>query len=298
MKLLNRTVAIVIASAVTATIPVVAECADIGTVLREASRDGIYRQPGDQELLRAEDLFSRTLKGEPAAALKEGWRKLNFEMLTVSAGNGEFLLLREKEGYRTGRGFFLVRRGGIPLLLQMPHSFKDEQTRRIGLDMVMEGRCTTAAWNTVPRWYDENGSRIDADLAHHPHSYFTALTRAFLRVTPRGTVAQLHGFDGGKRTSRSGAGADVIISSGSKNVTTGVRKASSCISRGAGAEVLVYPADIRELGGTTNSIGLLMESLGSSSFIHLEMSDGFRSRLRKDRSLRAVMNQCLEEATR
>lgn len=153
-----------------------------------------------------------------------------------------------------------------------------------------------AAWNTVPRWYGENGSRVDADLAHHPHSYFTALTRAFLRAAPRGTVAQLHGFDGGKRKSRNGSGADVIISSGSKNVTTGVRKASSCISRVADAKVLVYPADVRELGGTTNSIGLLMRSLGSSRFIHLELSDGFRTWLRKDQSLRAVMNQCLEEA--
>ncbi len=287
-----------IATAIAAALPVVAEGAGIGTLLRQASRDGVYRHPDDRELRQAEELFVRTLKGESAVDLKEGWGKLNFELLEVAEGKEQFILLRERKEYKSGRGFYLLRRGGLPLMLQMPHSFKDEQTRRIGLDMALEGRCMVAAWNTVPRWYEENGSRVDADLAHMDGTYFTALTRAFLRVSPRGTVAQLHGFEGGKRKSRRGADADVIVSSGTKNATAGVRKAAACLGAKSDAKVLVYPDNVRELGATTNVIGRLMADSGSSRFIHLEMSNEFRSGLRKNASLRASLNRCLEEAIR
>lgn len=287
-----------IATAMAAALPAVAESAGIGTMLRQASRNGVYRHPDGQEVRQAEELFVRTLKGEPVVTLKEEWGKLNFDLLEATEGNEQFVLLRERKGYRTGRGFYLVRRGGLSLMLQMPHSFKDEKTRRIGLDMALEGRCTVAAWNTVPRWYDENDSRVDADLAHIGSSYFTALTRAFLRVAPRGTVAQLHGFEGGKRKSSRGADAEVIVSSGTGNATTGVRKAAACLKAGTGVKALVYPTDVRELGGTTNSIGQLMEEFGSSGFIHLEMSSGFRAALRENASMRGVMNRCLEESIR
>lgn len=298
MKLLNRARAIVIAATMAAALPAVAGSSGIGTLLSQASRDGVYRHPGEQELRRAEELFARTLKGEPAAKLKEGWGQLNFDLLEISEGKERFMLLREREGHRRGRGFFLVRRGGLPLMLQMPHSFKDEQTRRIGLDMALEGGGMVAAWNTVPRWYEEGGSRVDADLAHIDSSYFTALTRAFLRVAPSGTVAQLHGFEAGKRKSRQVAAADVIVSSGTNNATAEVRKAAACLGAKAGAKVLVYPIGVRELGGTTNTIGRLMADAGSNRFIHLELSGDFRSGLRKNASLRAVMNRCLEEALR
>lgn len=298
MRSLNNTITVLIVSAITAILPALAESADIGAMLREASREGVFRESNDRELRRAEELFVRTLKGEPATILREGWRGLNFELHELAGENENFILLREREGHRTGRGFFLVRRGGNPILLQMPHSFKDEQTRRIGLDMALEGRCLVAVWNTVPRWYDERGYRVDADLAHLPDSYFTALTRAFLRVTAAGTVAQLHGFEAGKRKSSPGAKADVIISSGTKSVTSRVRKAAACLAKDSGAKVLVYPTDVRELGGTTNSIAMLMGELGSSGFIHLELSGKFRSELKNSASLRSSMNRCLEEASR
>lgn len=298
MKLLNRARAIVIAATMAAALPAVAGISGIGTLLSQASRDGVYRHPGEQELRRAEELFARTLKGEQAARLKEGWGKLNFDLLEVSEGKERFIILQEREGHRRGRGFFLVRPGGLPLMLQMPHSFKDEQTRRIGLDMALEGGSMVAAWNTVPRWYDEGGSRVDADLAHIDSSYFTAFTSAFLQVVPRGTVAQLHGFEAGKRKSRRVADADVIVSSGTKTATAGVRKAAACLGSKSAAKVLVYPTGVRELGGTTNTIGRLMADAGSSRFIHLELSGDFRSGLRKKPSLRAAMNRCLEEALR
>lgn len=298
MKLLNSKISLLIASIMAAMLPARAECSDIAALLNEASRERAYRQADNTELRRAEELFAATLKGESPATLKEKWRALNFELEEIAAEKEKLILLKEREGHRTGRGFYLVRQGGIPLMLQMPHSFKDGHTRRIGLDMALTGRCRVAAWNTTPRWYDENGVRIDADLAHHPRSYFTALTRAFAQAVPGGTVAQLHGFEARKRKSASGATADVIVSSGRRTVTSRVRRAAECLAVNTGARILIYPSDVRELGGTSNSIGMLLGNLGNSGFIHLELGASFRDELKESRALRATMNRCLEEAAR
>lgn len=296
LKSLNKMGAVIVASVMATAHPAFAKSDHIGTLLREASNERDYRQPGDRELRRAEELFARTFKGEPLSALKKGWRELDFDLIEVAAGDGPFLLLQESKGHRTGRGFYLIRKSGLALMLQMPHSFKDEQTRRIGLDMAIAGKYAAAAWNTVPRWYDVSGGRIDADLAHKPQSYFTALTQGFLRAFPGGTVAQLHGFEKRKRKSIPGASADVIVSSGTKTVTQEVRKFAACLGEDSGTKVMIYPVDVQELGGTTNTVGRLMKVAGSSGFIHLEMSDEFRTGLRQDESRRTRMNRCLEES--
>jgi hypothetical protein len=272
--------------------------ADIEALLHDASRDGRYRQPDDRELKKAEELFVETLSGKPLAALRPGWNELHFDLEEVTERGSTMLLVKEQGGFRTGRGFYLIRRGGIPLLLQMPHSFKDENTRRIGYEMALEGKCTAAAWNTVPRWYDENGTRVDADLAHLGASYFTALTRAFLRVRPAGIVAQLHGFAPEKRKSVRAAQADVIISSGRRSVTQAVRDASGCLGKDPSFKVLVYPTDVRELGGTGNAIGRLMGESGNNGFVHLELSGDLRSKLINSAAKRSLLNQCLAGAIR
>lgn len=292
-KFRNRGVMMVILLAA-ATTPVCAT-ETVSALLHAASRGGVYAAPAAAELERAQALFQQCFTGCDGAAVRQGWAELGFEVLQAKHGADSLVVLREQPDARLGRGFYVFRpRSNSTTVLQAPHSFKDENTREILLNLLDDGGFRAAAWNTVPRHYVLNGATVDADMAHLKGSYFLAFSRAFARQFASGRLVQLHGFAGEKRRTNSGTAAAIVISSGSAEVTPAVRDTSHCLQRAGLGEVRVYPTDIRELGATTNSTGQALRAMGHAGFIHLELSATTRRSLLDDQASRTQLLHCLK----
>jgi hypothetical protein len=254
----------------------------------DASQQGRFLWPGSSELELSQVLFERTLANPDDPQLPAAWAELGLALKTIQGDSGSIWILEEAPNRKEGRGFYAFRkdaRSGV--LLQMPHSFKDHGTREIGLHLFLEGDIQAAAWNVVPRYYNEGSIRVDADLAKLPETHFIALSLAFVRHRPSGVVIQLHGFDQGKRTGAEGGTADYILSSGRKEPTSALLRWSELLKSSLTGTVRLFPQEVDELGGTTNIVGKSLRKAGFREFVHIEMSEWARSRMMTDASLRA-----------
>lgn len=264
--------------------------AAIGPRLTEALHGGHYIAAGSDELARAERLFDRLTGGSPPDALRAEMHELGL----VIERDGPLVIVREREDARRGRGFYVFRDGARPDVLHVPHGFKDEMTRDIGLALFAEGDFAAAAWNTVPRRYARNGATVDADFAHLPGTWFNAFVRATARAWPRGRSLQIHGFDPDKRRSEAGAAAALILADGTAMPHEALRRQRDCLASRLDHPVALYPDDVRELGGTTNVQGRMLRSLGYAGFVHIELSRSLRLTLRDDAGARAHFLACLQ----
>ncbi|MEO5331498.1 MAG: hypothetical protein H7839_05695 [Magnetococcus sp. YQC-5] len=255
-----------------------------------------FQVPDTKELLMAKSLFERVLAGEKGATMAQEWQKLGFEWVDWHGLH----LLRESPARNEGRGFFLFRpEPADEVLIQIPHGETDERTGELGIRLALEGNARAVAWNTVPRRVSSFGSgSINADLAHLEQSLFIALTEAFTRRMPQGLVVQLHGFSQEKRRSTAGMQADLIVSAGHSAPGFRYEQMVACMRRNGVVGTKLYPREINELGGETNSIGKRMRALGMQGFLHLEMSRSLRDRLAVERALRAAFYQCLAKKER
>lgn len=265
-----------------------------GGVMLEAARKGNrYVTPSRSELTRVEDLFVRTLSGEKGANLVADWQAQGFELLALGEAGESLLALRELPEARQGRGFYLLRPAATSgLVWQAPHSFRDEGTGALALQLMQQGRALAASWNTVPRDLLHEGQ---SDLAHAEPSYLQAFTRALLRVRPQVQVVQLHGFATAKRTSAAGAAADLILSSGESSPGAQHTALAGCLQQALPLAVRLYPSQVRELGGTSNRIGRLLRLGGNRNFVHMEMSPAMRTLLTTDPASRRAFAACLGE---
>lgn len=276
-----------------ATQPALAEDA-LRSALLQASQGGHYTQATASELRAARAIFASILAAPERAPAETVLDGLGLRVLAISAPQ-PFVLLQEREDNKRGRGFLALRpHSGSALMLQMPHSFKDELTRDIGLALFDEGRAAAAVWNTVPRRYPRGGTMVDADMAHLDGTYFQVLSEAWSEARPRSYILQLHGFAQDKRRSRVGSAADAIISSGGTPTPEVVRMAR-CLRQSLVPTLRVYPVEVDELGGTTNRIGQTLRARGYPGFIHLELSRPLRERLAGDAAARKQLLECLPE---
>lgn len=258
-------------------------------ILAQASSGGHYIPPAGAELDAARGLFAELLRA-PEQTPRADPRSLG---LSVAATPRGFVVLHERAEDKRGRGLLALRPPpAAPLMLQMPHSFKDELTREIGLRLFVEGGAAAALWNTVPRQYARDGVEIDADMAHLTGTYFQAASEAWAELHPRSFVLQLHGFEQKKRRSEAGRAADAVLSSGGVP-TPEVLRLARCLRQSLAPALRVYPTEIRELGGTTNSIGQALRARGYAGFVHLELSRPLRERLARDVDARARLLECL-----
>lgn len=270
-------------------LPVIA-ATTLGERLSDAIRDGHYVAASTDELTRAERLFSRLATGAAPEALLGEMRDLDL----VAELDGPLVILSESPDARRGRGFYVFRRDARPDVLHVPHGFTDEMTRDIGLALFAEGSFSAAAFNTVPRRYEREGQRIDADLAHLPGTWFNAFVRATARAWPQGRSLQIHGFDPGKRRSEAGASAELILANGTAVPDDALRGQRDCLARSLMQNVALYPDDVRELGGTTNVQGQILRSVGYVGFVHVEISRSLRRSLRDDARARTTFLACLQ----
>jgi hypothetical protein len=258
----------------------------IAELRAQASRQGRYEPPPPQELARAETLFERTLsRPEAFAALVAEWAGLGFELRRVGEQDASIVLM-ESPGRRTGRGFYLFRDApGPELAIEAPHAPSDLGTGDIALRLYRETRAAAAAWSTV--------HRREADLAHLSASYFHSFSLAFARAFPTGRLVQIHGFDAEKPVSGRDREAGVIVSNGTKQPGPPLRSSWQCLERRFPNLVRLFPAEIGQLGGTTNSQAEALSRIGYQGFVHLEMSRSFRGRLREDATALATLAGCL-----
>ena len=270
---------------------------DLDELLDKTADKRGYVAATAEETRWSEVIFIRLLRGERGEDVRHDLTDLGFALDQVQAGPDTLTVIREAKDRHTGKGLYVFRDApATRMLLQAPHRFKDLYTGAIVARIMEESRFAAAAWNTVPRWYDEDGHRVDADLAHARTSHFNAFIRAFIRIHPNGQVAQLHGFNQDRRDSSAGKSADIVVSSGTKEPAhAATRTAAYLKSMLREEKTLLYPFEIQELEATTNTNGAEMRSLGSTAFVHLEVAHDLRKWLRKDADLRRVLIECLTE---
>lgn len=261
------------------------------------SKGGSYNQPSAEELRKAEDLFGYLFKGRLTDDVQRGWDKLNFKVVRIKEGGEELILLEEKEGKKSGRGFYLFRLSNYrKLAIQSPHSVDDLYTGEITLELALEGKTASAAWNTVPRNSNDDDKGGRSDLAHLKDSYFTAYARAFARAYPTGSLIQLHGFVKEERKSKTGFEPDIIVSSGSRIPGRRAEEIERCLEHDISGVSSLYPVEINELGGGTNATGIALRKMGHEGFIHIELSKQMRMLLKDDNKVRGSFQRCIEGA--
>ncbi len=261
--------------------------------LWKGARDGQYRTPGSIELQQATALFKRELAADPSPQLQQAWRALGWQRARIQLDDTTCQVIYESAERREGRGFYLFcPQADSRTALQVPHAFKDLHTGYIALAMANAARFRVVAWNTVPRYTDDEQGRHDADLAHLRESYFTALTRALATDDNIDHVIQIHGFSRQKRKG-SGKDAHIIVSNGTRRPDQTVLDLATRLHEALDVDTRVFPYDIHELGATTNRQGKLLREAGNSGFIHIELSTEIRKQLRNDVKSRRVFADSL-----
>jgi hypothetical protein len=248
---------------------------------REVRQKGRYVPPGRTELQQAERLFLQTFRGQDGIdQLSSAWSELDFELLPLQIAGEQIWVLREKPGFRKGRGFYAFRhQDAVPTAIQAPHCFYDEHTQAIAVRLFRESFAAATAWNTL--------HRAIADLPHSRGNYLDAFTRAFAAAHATAMVVQLHGFAQEKRRTEAAASADLIISGGTIYPSRWLQESAVLFQQHfPHGTVRLYPHEVSELGGTTNVQGEILRSASSDGFMHLELSDPLRRKMRRDRSVR------------
>ncbi len=260
----------------------------------DKARSENYVVPSSLSIMQAQNGFKYWFAAENRLKAAEafdspGFKSLGFEWVGLES---DIVVLTEQESARFGRGLFAARiQGGRPLLIQAPHQYADLRTGRIAHQLFHESNAMAAAWNTTHRYFRDN-----SDLVHISDSYLHALSRAFSELYPDGLILQLHGFSRDLRKSRAGRNAQAILSDGSRYPPKALGQMTECLSQGLKIRALLYPRDVRELGATTNTVGVDLRHRGFDGFVHLELDAELRKRLVKNANDRKILIQCVMES--
>ncbi|MBC8412863.1 hypothetical protein H8E50_04230 [bacterium] len=239
--------------------------------LQKYMTGGEYLIPQAGNVSEAEELFLGLFNSGPAEISINKLAVLGFEYLTATEGGREYYIIGEREEFRQGRGVYVVADSPeLPVLIQVPHSFSDFDTDRIGMKLFRSGLFSAAAWNTLPRHAVSESESYD--LAHEAVSYFNAFGKAFVKFRPYGYVLQLHGFNSNNRKTGAGRRAGMIVSDGTASPSDKLIRLTRCLQMKMDYPVYIYPYQVQELGATTNEQGKALRALGNEGFVHLEMS--------------------------
>lgn len=263
-----------------------ARALDLDACLARAITNKVYHAPTQSELLRARDLFSRTLQGPWAEAeSKARWATLGFDLQKVITSKEALWLLTEPVGKEGGRGWYLVRTNQTSIALEAPHARNDLHSGNIGLRLFLAGNTRAFAASTI--------TRHKADVAHLENTFFHAFTLAFIDACPTGVVVQLHGF---ASENHPNVEADMIASAGTRSPDPWLADFTQQLRRATSLTVLSYPQDTRQLGATLNAQGRACRQSRHCRFLHLEMSRSLRERLLRDDQLCRRILDCISVA--
>lgn len=249
-----------------------------------------YYQPVTvDEMQDAEGVFKKLLRDELNDEVQIQLSKLNLMMLKTA----DFLIISEIKPPYSGKGVFVIdRRSKYAGLLQAPHAYHDRKTGNISIKLFVENKFKALVINTVNRSsLSKNGEKVSADMAHLKNSLYIAFSRAYVSEYAHGHIVQLHGFNAKKR--KATRAFDFILSNGTGTYNQQLIKQKNCIRQNLSKHSYVYPIDTRVLGGTKNSIGNTVRSMGFSGFQHIEISLPMRKRLNTSAKSRDQFSRCL-----
>jgi hypothetical protein len=187
------------------------------------------------------------------------------------------VVIHEQDGKKKGGGAYVFRLNqNNKLLVETPHTFYDEGTFQLGFDFFQHTHARAWFLNTMHRYKGapaaEDGVH-PSDAAHAPTSFFQAATEGAVEALGALTVVQLHGF------AEREAGGRAVISTGEKaKGNLMLEKMKAALEGAAGAPILRYPEESKELGATTNVQGTIVRN-AKGRFFHMEMSESLRREL-------------------
>ena len=252
-------------------------------VWKESARTR-FVPPQLSELEATEDLFVRLLQGQDAASLGTLAHKGGWMLRSERSADRSVVVVSELPTGRRGRGLYAFFDRGRHAL-QAPHVPSDKLTGEILLRYGDDSLPRALAWNSVPRSV--------ADLAHLDGTDFIAFSRAFARVNPGEKIMQFHGFDSNRRKTNAAADSAAIVSAGHSQPTRELRDAVHCMNLKLDSATRLYGVDVKELGGTTNSVVHALRAMGYEHFIHLELNLSLREQLLADAKKRKALFGCL-----
>ena len=214
--------------------------------------------------------------------------------LTRSEESGS-VVLRDTRHCGSGGEYRLRKGAAVPLAITAPHAFHDRGTGELAMHIFARSRAAVAARNTVAR--DGSDGCEALDVAREGEHLFTQFALGFSDRFPDGLVVQLHGFDGGRRSTSQAEQAAAIVSNGTPAPDPDTFDLADCLSRAlAPRAVLVYPTETRELGAEDNAQGKALREAGGARFAHIELSAALRETMTRDEPLLDSLAACLEEA--
>ncbi|WP_339142021.1 hypothetical protein [Pseudoalteromonas galatheae] len=175
-----------------------------------------------------------------------------------------------------------------PCVVSVPHRFHDKHTLTIG-EHIFQHSCQVLVSNTKHR-YKSNDTAKTYDYAKQAHNIHASAVVGFTSLHPKAKVFQIHGFSQKKRKSDAGKLSEIILSQGKSNNDT-LWKLKSCLVK-QGYRTLIYPQEVRELGGTKNVLHQL--TLPEYSFIHIELSYQIRKQLINNNQQLEQFTQCVQ----
>jgi hypothetical protein len=246
--------------------------------LKQASGGTEFIIPPTAELHALKDRLKLVFKDESAG----DWQAFTLRQVDHLS----YDTLQELPKAKQGRGFFAIKKlSGKNLLLQAPHADSDLYTGKIASRLFTEGEFKAAQWNTV--------KRSISDMAHTPNTYWQIFTQAFAEQYPDGKIIQIHGYDQDSRKTEAGETSDMILSAGHKSPPSWLQKVADCLKQAFPQRVSLYPYDVKELGGTQNIQGQLLQDIGHNGFLHIEMSKTMRQQLLDNSGIRKQLLDCL-----
>lgn len=255
---------------------------DARNVLKEMFKDSIVdsqlRLPDEERVAKFKDLILETLGSRSVSSeLTQQWEQEGWECRSVV--DSSLIVVAEKSNQRWGRGIYAMRTdSNSQIVLQAPHRFNDAKTGVIARKIFQEHDVWAVAFNTV--------HRKELDLAHCDRHYFNAFTEAVVALRSNSVMLQLHGFTNAKKTN-AGKSASLIVSDTTKFPGRHARRVAEEFKFNFGkSHTRLYPIETRWLGGTNNHQANLMQQLGSTGFLHLEMNPPFRQQLVSTASVR------------
>jgi len=241
---------------------------------------------GKVEIVKASAAELQAFK-DKLNAVYNGAKLNDWQSLTLQQVNHpNFITLQELPTAKQGRGLFAINTQATKnRLLQAPHADSDLYTGKIADRLFLEGEFKAAQWNTV--------KRDISDMAHEPDTYWQAFTLAFAKQYPDGKIIQLHGYEQDIRKTAAGEASDMILSAGHKAPPPWLQQTAACLKNAFPKRVSLYPSDVRELGGTGNVQGRLLQALKHDGFLHIEMSKAMRKELLDNADTRKLLLNCL-----
>jgi hypothetical protein len=260
-----------------------------------------YLSPGASELEDFGGWFRSVVAAAESNVLTTQMAPTGFEL---DSSEAPIWIVGEQATHQRGAGAFVVRAGpAANWVVQAPHTFFDVGTLEIALACFDALNARALFVNTVRRStssdssdehleHDERADLArsgegDADLAHLPSSFFSTAHATFLQSATSYSTLQIHGF----RDELLPQVSVVVSAAGTKASADAI--AAGLRSTLGNDAVLLYPSQVKKLGGTRNVQARLSKAAGSV-FVHLELSRSLRDRLKADPELRRAFAMALK----